>query len=563
MAKTNNNEKDERSFRKGSNTKRGNSSSRKKDKKFERKEDRYDKEANRGQTRASNDPSWYGADSTLMRDAANLSFNQMGGMPFDLLGKYGSRTKLNKLPGIYKADYIPVPGTMGDWTAPFNVAIRRIYSFIRHANSGSKNYDAADLGNYIIAYDSVVTMYAWMARVYGMVRTIMVRNRFTPEVITRVLGVDYTDVVSNLAQFRYFINTYAARANAMKVPSTFHLYERHMWLASNIFMDAPVEQAQFYLPNPKWLWKFEVDEDSAQHVPFPLFKCVEGTNNTEDPDGALTFHDIVLKATTLLDTILNSEDFNIMSGDVMKAYGDKVFTLNGIGEEYMTVPTFDPEFTLQFQNATILTYPEDVEAVPPYNWKIAENTAESANVGALRLTSGTNDELVIDAVPAGEDFRNACYNNLYLITNKICNLPMANPTPKDVAIATRMMVSAERRFGNFDSHWSVVIRSYGTEIFLNARLYALGTNGRPKQLGYAQDPLDNVNTEIFTGHPYYFDVEISTGTSIDWNPTTNTTGGNLTGLVPYGDFDNFAMVGVEVLNNIHSAALYGIYGLIE
>lgn len=158
----------------------------------------------KGKTAARNDSGWYQADSVLMKDAANLPFPNALGMPLQMrdgfTGVAPSNTDNFTLPGIMRINVVTTPGTMGDWNDPINVAIRDIYSFVRHQNSGSKNYDAADLGVYFYAYDSCATYYAYLVRLYGTVRTLLLRNRYTPEDLVTVMGVDYKNITDNLAQ---------------------------------------------------------------------------------------------------------------------------------------------------------------------------------------------------------------------------------------------------------------------------------------------------------------------------------------------------------------------------
>lgn len=87
----------------------------------------------------TNDPSWYAADATLMRDAASIPFSWSVGTTLDI-----GVDENYVVPGICAIDTVPSFGYSTDTTSPLNIAARSMYSFIRHANSGSANYDAPD-----------------------------------------------------------------------------------------------------------------------------------------------------------------------------------------------------------------------------------------------------------------------------------------------------------------------------------------------------------------------------------------------------------------------------------
>lgn len=108
----------------------------------------------KGKTKGRNDSSWYRVDSQVMKDAANLSFATTAGLPYNLKdaeGNIGTVTAVDTMPGIMTMYTIPTFGPLTDWSSPFNVAVRDMYSFIRHANSGHSNYDASNLGMYLMA----------------------------------------------------------------------------------------------------------------------------------------------------------------------------------------------------------------------------------------------------------------------------------------------------------------------------------------------------------------------------------------------------------------------------
>lgn len=497
----------------------------------------------RGKTTARNDAGWYKADSVLMKDAANLPFPNALGMPMAISDSVGNVRTINTsqvtVPGIMRVSVITTPGTVGTWNDPINVAIRDIYSFVRHQNSGSKNYDAADLGVYFYAYDSCATYYAYLVRLYGTARTLLLRNRYTPEDLITVMGADYNEIVSNLAQLRAYINTYAARMSAMRVPSDLHFIERHMWLFSHIFGDSQTDKCQLYVVNPGAFWEYKT-ATTAANTGFFLSEKVPMANQL------YTFERLTTFGNALLNSVLNSEDFNIMSGDILKAYGDKTFTLNMITEEYQVPVVYEPEFLLQLHNASVFELEPDVgpDSEAGYmHWKIQQDYSETPNVGALManfdiyMSSEKSVEMTVDS------------HAMTMGLQQPLDVPVENPTPELVAIATRMKVNAVY---TADTTGEKVMRPYafGTEIVVGAWIYTKNPgnfllNRTPQN--YRDQPM----RQCFGVLPLYY----STG-------SISVSDGSISGNISIvGSIDNITMLPASILYNIHRAALLGMFGL--
>lgn len=510
--------------------------------KFNRYEESTTEEL-RGKTDAKNDSGWYQADSVLMRDAANLPFPNATGLPLQISDAACNVVLTNNdkyiLPGIMRINAITTPGTMGSWNDPINVAIRDIYSFVRHQNSGSKNYDAADLGVYFYAYDSCATYYAYLVRLYGTVRTVLLRNRYTPEDLVTVMGADYKDITDNLAQLRAYINTFAARLSAMKVPSSLHFIERHMWLFSHVFSDSQTDKCQMYVVNPAAFWEYKVGTTPSDTY-FQLSEKVPMVGQL------YTFERLTVFGNALLNSVLNSEDFNIMSGDILKAYGDKTFVLNMITEEYAVPVIYEPEFLMQLHNATVFQceHTSDDSWNLYKHWRIFQDYSETPNVGALMCD--------FDIPLTGDDYNQVNTGNQLLTTGlaRPLDMPVENPSPELVAIATRMTACA---IYTSDTSGAKVLRPYafGTELVVGCWVFMKDVsthslNRNPMRLGGTGD-----RQWTFSVLPVYIiagSADLSTG-SLSGTP------------VIVGNLDNITMVPSNILYNIHRAALLGMYGL--
>ena len=488
----------------------------------------------RGKSKGRNDASWYRVDSQIMKDAASLSFATTYGMKYDLEdaagGFTGSVTAEDTMPGIMTLKAWPTFGPLKDWSSPFNVAIRDMYTYIRHANSGHSNYDAANLGMYLMAYDSAATFYAWMVRLYGLTRTVLIQNAYTPRDLVTAAGGDYNDLISNLADFRGYINSFAVRLNAMRVPSKWHVLERHMWMFTHVFADSPTNKASFYVfaPAALWMYNLGVTPDATGLIPMSMAGV------------KFTLGQIKTMGERILNSILNDEDFNIMSGDILKAYGDSTFSLNMIAEDYAVLPVYDPEVLMQIHNASIIAEPT-VQDIDDYfgheQPMIKEDRSETTNVGSLILN--------INILNSTQDSSSLNTSIAYCCMKHLLDVPNPNPDPTTVCVATRLMLNATIRDAQ-----KVEITDYGTEIILGAYIMS---SPNEATIGTASNIVNAWDLEKFDWHPYVFkgDVTLANGKMV---------GVSLTGLL--GDVDNYAVVSHSTLSNIHRAAMLGMFEMV-
>lgn len=495
----------------------------------------------KGKTAARNDSGWYQADSVLMRDAASLPFPNATGMPLQISDALGHIRLLNgdqtTVPGIMRVNVITTPGTMGSWNDPINVAIRDIYSFVRHQNSGSKNYDAADLGVYFYAYDSCATYYAYLVRLYGVIRTVLLRNRYTPEDLVTVMGADYQNLVANYAQLRAYINTFAARLSAMRVPSSLHFIERHMWLFSHVFADSQTDKCQMYVVNPGAFWEYKVGT-TAQDTYFWLSEKVPMAGALYDFERLTVFGD------ALLNSVLNSEDFNIMSGDILKAYGDKTFNLNMISEDFSVPVTYEPEFLLQLHNATVFeceSKSNDEDRLYK-DWKIFQDYSNTPNVGALQCDFSMSLDAASNTVKAKARLASTALA-------RPLDVPVDQPDAELIAIATRMMAFAQ--YYGVDQKHTIEPYAFGTELVVGCWFYNKSRTTKLLDRTPKSALLDYADKWTFGVLPIYVDAG-----DFDVSAGSFSTAPNIVGSI-----DNITMVPAAVLYNIHRAALLGMYGL--
>lgn len=382
----------------------------------------------------TNDVRWYAQNPELLRDSSSMPYGWPLGYTIDDRTADYEGNILTKSPGILTARVALCPGVSKDNNSAVNVAARNIYSFVRHANSGHANYDSPDLMLYLLAMDEVYAMFYYGCRTLGTSMLFNQQNRYYPQAIVEALGFDYDDVISNLAQFRYYLNAISVKIGSMCVPSSMPILDRHRWIFSGLYTDSTTAKAQTYAYVPDGYRIYTEVESGGGKLVYTDFAC----------DLKLKVAEYIEIMNSMINPIIGSEDMNIMSGDILKAYGPEgVFKLDSVAENFMVVPMYDHEVLTQFQNITFLGRANMATG----NFDITQDN--SINKGTIIFdpnwgviaNGGTNDP------------RNA---------KRVLTLDLPNVTPADTMVASRLTnVTHTETVQNVDH---LHLTSSGTEI---------------------------------------------------------------------------------------------------
>lgn len=302
-----------------------------------------------------NDWRWYAQHEQLLKDAASFPYAVPIGNRLDL-GEYGLDINKTSIPGIMAIYTSPTFGWSDNANSPLNVSARNVYSYVRHANAGHSNYDAPDLMLYLCAMDSIYSYIAYLKRIYGIAMTFSYTNRYYPVAAINAMRVDFDDIQKHLADFRSFINILCVKAGSMCVPATMSYMAKHTWMYSGIYTDNDSDKSQSYMFCPEGFWYFSIVEQSGALKYLSITdKLLDRPSPGPGVGALLSFADLIEIGNTLLDPVLSSEDMNIMSGDILKAFGeDMVYKLEAIDETYNIKPTYDDSVLDQVNNATLI-----------------------------------------------------------------------------------------------------------------------------------------------------------------------------------------------------------------
>lgn len=376
-----------------------------------------------------NDVAWYKNYPELMKDSANIYFTYPLGrdlgltVPSDLT--YAPENY--NIPGVMEIDWIPTIGDARFENSAVNIAAREIYNFVRYAQSGSKNYDATDLMMYLLAMDSIYSFYSNMVRAYGTLTLYSPHNRYLPDALLRAQGWNPDELRKNMAQFRWYINQFAYKIGSFAVPAHMTYFERHIWLNSGIYMDEPSNKAQFYVFKQTHDYKYD-STSAAGYLARLVYQEIPEPSDHQGRD----MMSAVTHMNALINYVLGDEDFNTISGDILKAFGtDNLFTVSPISEDYVTIPTYSDEVLSQIQNITVL---------PP-----VLNSRKMTGYDGMNIVQvGSSEEMqpsLHQWVEFGLENSNPDYFPIFQVTEMQRPLLLSSdePTIDEVMVATRLM----------------------------------------------------------------------------------------------------------------------------
>lgn len=350
----------------------------------------------------TNDPEFYNHTPELVNISGSISFLTRAGEKITLNTNSTASPVSTVPPGIMAMDIVTGPGWSEDGSSAVSIAATDIYSFVRHENSGAKNYDPVDLMIYILAMDEVYMWFEYAKRAYGAAFLYSSMNEYVPLPLLTAMGWNSGDVVTNLAQFNAYLNIAVGKLNSLNVPQQYALIERHRRLYRGVYMDTSSGKSQIYVMRP--LIRRIFNETSGA-----------GALNAQLNGTGLTVTAWFNAFNVMIDAIRNSEDCGTMSGDILKAYGtSNMITVDTVPITYGLEVVPDITLLRQFKNANPLNGLITTTALPDLNItqvagingylvfkpRLLLNTTSAPTGAAEAVTLSTYDQIVDVSVDA-------------------------------------------------------------------------------------------------------------------------------------------------------------------
>lgn len=484
-----------------------------------------------------NDPSWYVANGQLLKDFASLSFNNALGarsrISFNTYdATYLANTMTYTAPGIMAIYTAPAFGISEDASSALNLAAKNFYTWIRHQNSGHVNYDSPDLMMYFGAMDSIYSLLASMIRAYGTARAFSQVNRYVGDAYLAAQGYNATDIRSQLSDFRGYINMVITKVSAFCTPITMAMFKRHFWMYSGVYRDEDVVKSQAYMYVPAVLWQYNELDGAGRLDPVLVFNSQGATLAASTK----TFNQVRALMDQLISKVVQSEDINIMSGDILKAYGrENLWNLSMIPEDYAVFPVYSEEVLDQVHN-TVFAGNTPVATL---------DLSTTPTIDLTRLGVIQDPEIGDGALYYVPQFLNVAQ----LGYDAVIDMHKDEPAPEDVIVASRNILTAKVNAIQNSSNSVAQLTGCGSDVCLYANVYTLNASGTldattvfQNQNGYSSGVLSRLSK--FNKHPRYITVDQETKAAAVW-----------------GELDNYTIVSHDDVQRMHDTAVLSLLGV--
>lgn len=473
-----------------------------------------------------NDPSWYNKDPQLVKDVASFAFGAPLGSTKDNFIELFKQTASSEAQLTQEEAIAGVMNLKISTTIPNPQLMKTIgdkyYAFIRHANSGSRNYEANDLMMYLLAATECYGQVAHAAKIYSLLNTYKRENWYYSRGFLRSIGLTDNVIdqfIGNLSDFRSRINVLIRRINSFYIPNTFPLFARKVWLQLNIFKDHDTKRTSNYIFSPNHILLYTETSDNLRLDATPI-------NYT-------SYSAYMMQLENMVDRIYRSEDLGIMSGDILKAYKDTgIYSVNEISEDFHIEETFSPEVLSQINSATVIGKPK-LEYAGIYTR--TTNSGSFIAQGKYDDLSSTNgyklDYSINDVTPiklATGEFANS--DNVTIAypqhLNGVINMYKDDVTPDDVMVASRFMAVVKVSKSSSPTDPNVTLVSCGDSVVNTCSVCRIShING---ELNYTVGEFydleqDYIPTLQDTGVILYpNELRINTVPTFDWAPRLRT-----------------------------------------
>lgn len=299
-----------------------------------------------------NDVAWYKKYPAIVEAQSTIIFNKIQGSEYNYIQKIMDSTNADILTPMYKAaipgalvlEWYPFNCASGQETDALNIASKNMYTYVRHANSGSVNYESSDFFQYLLTVKQLFVQLEQLKRDLRLVLTYKANNRYAYKAVLRGFGYTVTninDMVTNYANYVGQLAVATAQINAFKVFSDFPLLQRHLWMASNIWKDDELDKATYFAYYTRAYYHYDWANSELK---------------TQDIQAHGTaFTDRLSAIVNEINTLLGIEDVGIMLGDILKAYKDEdCFISRALLMGETQEAEFDAEMANQVRNAVIV-----------------------------------------------------------------------------------------------------------------------------------------------------------------------------------------------------------------
>lgn len=516
-----------------------------------RKENNYERDSGETVGSSTNDISWYEQTPELLRDAASIPFSYALGTRLDYQfdvtdGTITLSSSPVTIPGIMAFRVVPSMGdTLSydtdevDVNSPLNIASNAVYSFVRHANSGSKNYDAPNLMMYCMSLAQIYSYLNFLQRIYGTAQLYSHSNRYLPRAIIEAQNVDFDDLIANLANFRYGVNSLIYKAASFACPADMTYFRRLAFLFSGIYSEGETPKSQLYMYVPEGFLKLE----EAGSAPGWKLRYTQFYGSASG-GGKFKVSQLIKYGTDLLNPLVQSEDINIMSGDILKAYGSNILKLQTLPEVFTILPVTDLVVLEQMQNAIVIPNLNGINAKTSgsLHVEVSEVPDKNAIYSAVYIDN-------VDQISGANKLLPMVSGAL--LQNPVLTTILTSPTAADVMERTRFMYEVTFTDGDMGRSQEYLT---GSDFVDGISMWTVNpSTGAPTETPFNQC-YRTVDTTAFT--------KLAMASKFKFYPTAaiiTNTGNSYTLDSIFAGYDNYTQLSSSDVGRINEAAKLALF----
>lgn len=517
---------------------------------------------------AENDVEWYTFFKQLSADAGRIGFSWPLGNRIEhktnLFSSSSQKPAMpvfanTAVPGIMAIYWTPTIGEAADFTSPINVASQKLFAYQAYDISRTLSYNAPDLMLMVLAMGEAYSYYAMMCRAYGRMMAYDPNDKYTPYAEMQAMGLDYNDLASNLADFRYYINLFASRLASVNVPADIAYIKRHIWMNLNIFQDSSTTKAQEYMYVQK---NYYVYSETAYDTGGALILTPFITGS------ARKLKSIIDYGNNLLNAILASESVGLMSSDVLKTFTpNNIFVVNQITDDFKIYPEYSQEVLSQIENLTVVG-----DILPADDSDAFEPNIIQRQFGIAPILTTSPATVIYDGLNDYPQLAAAAT----LSCTKFLNMHKDDVSSDDVMVASRLsvlmrgVIKVTKSLGAATTPLAVAYGPLcGTELVNTLKIFYNAWTMNSTNTAYIPSikSVEFDGGELFTAELGSVNLLLNKLTRLsafDWHPTipiliTSTfTGGTQSDTqvyYPLLDTDNYALLNEHELQKLHEAAV--------
>lgn len=501
----------------------------------ERKEIAKQRKAKGYRKPKKNDWRFYALTEQIAKDFGSIPYNRLPGLQLNLPAQKKSGTAYSALSnnprriyGVCRLRYVTTRGVARQKTDGINMAASQLYTFVRRANSGARNYEAPDLMMYILAMDEIYAEYAELVRAVKTVGLYDIENHYLPDLLLTAMFINPTDARQNIAQYRGQLNVLASKINAMAVPKYFNIFKRRDFVASNVFMDSSSKRGQFYVYVREGYYTFTgVGSEKGTSL--------EYTAGSPSGSGTQTLQQRMNRLVSMIDALFYDDDAITMSGDILKAFGDSgLYHVEETPENAVLTLAFDEDALAQIENSYAigdLLVNGGAQVEPGLNITQSDAVIKFAPIAVIQDTYALN------------------------LKAKILNSHKDNPDFKDNLEWTRLMSTYDIVTSGTDRY--LHLTSVGCELILAYDLlkYVDSVGSTSPIIDLRTIMSTDVNGATSAGQQYAFTAMLFE--QFDWHPilypdssTTASTGA----FIIVGDLKKYTVIDDSTIQALNEAA---------